>query len=111
MASSLRLPPADELKGLWQLSDGQQVCRVELTDTRLPEGSIWALKSDACATALFGQPVEGWRPAPDGITLTDDDGNSLAFFGHESEEQWVAYLVDGRELVMTFSGTANAVTK
>ncbi|MDX7987867.1 proteinase inhibitor [Xenorhabdus sp. 12] len=110
MASSLRLPPADELKGLWQLTDGHQVCNIELTDARLPEGSIWSLKSDSCVTALIGQAVEGWRPTPDGLTLTDDDGNSLAFFAHESE-QWVAYLTDGRELVMTFSGAANAVTK
>ncbi|MDX7998773.1 proteinase inhibitor [Xenorhabdus sp. Reich] len=110
MASSLRLPPADELKGFWQLSDGHQLCSIELTDTRLPEGSIWALNGAPCLTELLGESVEGWRPTPDGITLTDDDGNSLAFFGHESE-QWVAYLVDGRELVMTFSGTANAVTK
>ncbi|MBI6548921.1 AprI/Inh family metalloprotease inhibitor [Xenorhabdus lircayensis] len=110
MASSLRLPTADELKGLWQLSDGHQVCSIALTDTRLPEGSIWAVKGDFCVTALLGQPIEGWRPTPDGITLTDDDGNSLAFFEHGSE-QWVAYLVDGRELVMTFSGAANAVTK
>ncbi|CDG88579.1 protease inhibitor Inh/omp19 family protein [Xenorhabdus bovienii] len=109
MASSLRLPEPAELKGLWQLSDGNQVCSIELTDTRLPEGSIWALKGDSCLTELMRNPVEGWRPTPDGITLTDDDGNSLAFFGHESE-QWVAYLVDGRELIMTFSGT-HSVTK
>ncbi|PHM61947.1 AprI/Inh family metalloprotease inhibitor [Xenorhabdus ishibashii] len=102
MASSLRLPTAGELKGLWQLSDGNKLCSIELTDVRLPEGSIWALKGNACVTELIGQPVEGWYPSPDGITLTDDDGNSVAFFSHESE-QWIAYFVDGRELVMTFS--------
>ncbi|MDC9595648.1 AprI/Inh family metalloprotease inhibitor [Xenorhabdus anantnagensis] len=110
MASSLRLPSAGELKGLWQLSDGNKLCSIELTDTHLPEGSIWALKGDACVTELIGPSVEGWYPSPDGITLTDGDGNSLAFFSHESE-QWIAYFVDGRELVMTFSGTANAATK
>ncbi|AOM42311.1 protease inhibitor Inh/omp19 family protein [Xenorhabdus hominickii] len=110
MASSLRLPDTEELKGLWQLTDGDQICRIELTDTRLPEGSIWALKGDPCVTSLIGQPVEGWRPTPDGLTLTDNEGNSLAFFGHESE-QWVAYFVDGRKLIMTLSDTANAVSK
>ncbi|PHM28949.1 protease inhibitor Inh/omp19 family protein [Xenorhabdus budapestensis] len=100
MASSLNLPKPTELTGIWQISDKHQVCSVELTDTRLPEGSIWALKSDACLTKLVGNTVAGWRPTPDGITLTDADGNSRAFFGQESE-QWVAYLVDGRELVMT----------
>ncbi|MBD1228831.1 protease inhibitor Inh/omp19 family protein [Xenorhabdus griffiniae] len=103
MASSLRLPTAGELKGLWQLSDGNKLCSIELTDTRLPEGSLWALKGNACVTELIGQPVAGWYPSPDGITLTDNDGNSLAFFSPESE-QWIAYFVDGRELVMTFSG-------
>ncbi|OKP02120.1 protease inhibitor Inh/omp19 family protein [Xenorhabdus eapokensis] len=102
MASSLRLPTAGELKGLWQLSDGNKLCNIELTDTRLSEGSLWALQGNACVTELIGQPVEGWYPSPDGITLTDDDGNSVAFFSHESE-QWIAYFVDGRELVMTFS--------
>ncbi|SFU34950.1 AprI/Inh family metalloprotease inhibitor [Xenorhabdus koppenhoeferi] len=110
MASSLRLPAVDELKGLWQLSDGNELCSIELTDNRLPEGSIWAVKGDSCVTELIGQPVEGWYPSPDGIALTNDDGNSLAFFSHESE-QWIAYFVDGKELVMTFNGTAKAVTK
>ncbi|MDC9592606.1 protease inhibitor Inh/omp19 family protein [Xenorhabdus sp. IM139775] len=103
MASSLRLPPAGELKGLWQLSDGNKQCRIELTDTRLTEGSMWAVKGDACVAELIGQPVEGWYPSPDGITLTDHDGNSLAFFSHEAE-QWIAYFVDGRELAMTRNG-------
>ncbi|CAM3226095.1 Alkaline proteinase inhibitor precursor (PrtA-specific inhibitor) (fragment) [Xenorhabdus nematophila ATCC 19061] len=110
MASSLRLPAADELKGLWQLSDGNKLCSIELTDSRLPEGSIWSVKGDSCVTELIGQPVEGWYPSPDGIALTDDDGNSLAFFAHESE-RWVAYVVDGQELVMTFSRVTGAVTK
>ncbi|PHM72155.1 AprI/Inh family metalloprotease inhibitor [Xenorhabdus kozodoii] len=103
MASSLRLPTAGELKGVWQLSDGNKQCGIELTDIRLAEGSLWALKSHACVTELIGQPVKGWYPSPDGITLTDDDGNSLAFFSQEPA-QWIAYLIDGRELVMTFSG-------
>ncbi|MBD2781557.1 AprI/Inh family metalloprotease inhibitor [Xenorhabdus szentirmaii] len=103
MADSLRLPSANELKGLWKLSDGHQVCNVELTDTRLQESSIWALKGDSCVTELLGQLVAGWRPTPDGITVTDSDGNSLAFFSYGAEK-WVAYLVDGRELFMTFDG-------
>ncbi|MBD2797275.1 protease inhibitor Inh/omp19 family protein [Xenorhabdus sp. 18] len=103
MASSLRLPPAGELKGLWQLSDGNKQCRIELTDTRLAEGSMWVVKGDACVTELVGQSVAGWYPSPDGITLTDSDGNSVAFFSHESE-QWIAYFVDGRELTLTLNG-------
>ncbi|PHM36655.1 AprI/Inh family metalloprotease inhibitor [Xenorhabdus innexi] len=103
MASSLNLPEPTELAGFWQVADKHQVCSIELTDVRLPEGSIWELKSDDCLTELMGNPVAGWRAAPDGITLTDATGYGLAFFSQESE-QWVAYLVDGRDLVMTFKG-------
>ncbi len=110
MASSLKLPSAGELKGLWQLTDGNQQCNIELTDTHLADGFIWALKSDACVAELIGASVEGWYPSPDGLTLTDGDGNSLAFFSHEPE-QWTAYFVDGRKLIMTFSGTAKTGTK
>ncbi|MCC8364775.1 protease inhibitor Inh/omp19 family protein [Xenorhabdus sp. PB61.4] len=100
MASSLNLPEPTELTGIWQVTDKHQVCSIELTDVRLPEGSIWALKSDDCLTKMIGNPVTGWRATPDGITLTDATGYGLAFFSNGSKE-WVAYLVDGRELVMT----------
>ncbi|WP_201771245.1 protease inhibitor Inh/omp19 family protein [Photorhabdus australis] len=100
MASSLDLPHASELKGIWQLSDKRQQCDVSLTDQPLPEGSIWSLNGDnACLADMFGEVPAGWRPTPDGITITDNQGSGLAFFAHESDG-WFARFADGRELIM-----------
>ncbi|ETS32381.1 protease inhibitor Inh/omp19 family protein [Photorhabdus khanii] len=100
MASSLHLPYASELKGVWQLSDEHQQCDVSLTDQPLPEGSIWSLNGDnACLTDMFGEVPAGWRPTPDGITITDEQGSGLAFFAQESDG-WFARFAGGRELMM-----------
>jgi hypothetical protein len=126
MANNLNLPDPAELTGVWELfvkqqfvkqqpvkqqAEKPQICRIELTDTLLPEGSVRAVKSDACLNEMLekimpektvpGKTIAGWRSEPDGIALTDAEGYSLAFFGQETE-QWVAYLADGRELVMVF---------
>ncbi|MCA6221545.1 protease inhibitor Inh/omp19 family protein [Photorhabdus antumapuensis] len=100
MASSLDLPHASELKGMWQLSDKHQQCDVSLTEHPLPEGSIWSLNGDNdCLAYMFGEVPAGWRPTPDGLTITDEQGSGLAFFAHEPDG-WFARFADGRELMM-----------
>lgn len=99
MASSLKLPSANELSGEWQLRSEEQQCEIVLRDTRLAEG-IWRLEGDAhCLNALFASVPVGWRPAPDGITLTREHGQSVAFFSKE-KEGYIHRLPEGRIYIM-----------
>ncbi|KFX06975.1 proteinase inhibitor [Pectobacterium betavasculorum] len=83
MASSLKLPSASELSGVWQLRDGEQECEVVLHSTPLVDNT-WRLDGDAqCLKALLSDVPAGWRPTPDGITLTREQGDSVAFFSKE----------------------------
>nr|WP_237028284.1 protease inhibitor Inh/omp19 family protein [Pectobacterium carotovorum] len=94
MASSLKLPSASELSGVWQLRGGEQQCEVVLHNTPLVDNT-WRFEGDApCLKALLPDVPAGWRPTPDGITLTKEQGQSVAFFSKE-KEGYTLILPDG----------------
>nr|WP_232427836.1 protease inhibitor Inh/omp19 family protein [Pectobacterium parmentieri] len=94
MASSLKLPSASELSGVWQLRGGEQQCEVVLQNTPLVD-STWRLDGDAqCLKVLLSEVPAGWRPTPDGITLTKAQGQTVAFFSKE-KEGYTLILPDG----------------
>lgn len=89
MASSLVLPNASDLSGQWQLqlnSSVVKVCGIELKSTAIKPNLTWhASGESSCLKQLLGSAPQGWRPTPDGITLTDGTGNALAFFERVQE--------------------------
>ena len=94
MASSLKLPSASELSGVWQLRGGEQQCEVVLHNASLVENT-WRLEVDVqCLKALLPDVPAGWRPTPDGITLMKEQGQSVAFFSKE-KEGYTLTLPDG----------------
>ncbi|MEH2920300.1 protease inhibitor Inh/omp19 family protein [Samsonia erythrinae] len=94
MASSLKLPSASELSGVWQLRGGEQQCDVVLRDMPLVDNT-WRLDGDAqCLKTLLPDVPAGWRPTPDGITLTREQGQAVAFFS-KGKEGYTLILPDG----------------
>ncbi|WP_081642319.1 protease inhibitor Inh/omp19 family protein [Dickeya chrysanthemi] len=85
MASSLRLPSAAELSGEWVLSDAEQRCDIRLK-TDVLDSTTWTLSGDsACLNTLLPEVPAGWRPTPDGLTLTQADGSAVAFFSRNRD--------------------------
>ncbi len=94
MASSLRLPQAAELSGLWVLSSGEKQCELQLK-TAVLDGTTWQLTADAeCVRHLLPGVPQGWRPTPDGLTLTQQDGSAVAFFSRQ-QASYEYRLADG----------------
>ncbi|MCL6407699.1 protease inhibitor Inh/omp19 family protein [Dickeya dadantii] len=94
MASSLRLPSAAELSGQWVLSGAEQHCDIRL-NTDVLDGTTWKLAGDsACLQKLLPEAPVGWRPTPDGLTLTQADGSAVAFFSR-NRDRYEHKLVDG----------------
>ncbi|QDX30073.1 protease inhibitor Inh/omp19 family protein [Dickeya poaceiphila] len=95
MASSLRLPSAAELSGEWVLSGTEQHCDIRLS-TDVLDSTTWKLTGNhSCLQALLPQAPVGWRPTPDGLTLTKKDGSAVAFFSR-NRDHFEHKLTDGR---------------
>lgn len=99
VAESPRLPEVGELKGVWTVSatDGPARCQVVLDDRPAPGGYV--LLSSCLGTLGLGD-VSAWRPAPDGIALTDADSRSVAFFSRRDQRSYTAMRQGGRALVL-----------
>ncbi|CNE39896.1 protease inhibitor Inh/omp19 family protein [Yersinia nurmii] len=84
MASSQVLPKASDLSGQWQVQlnkSAEKACSIELQSTAIKPNLTWHASGDvACLEQLLGSAPQGWRPTPDGITLTDKTGGAVAFF-------------------------------
>ncbi|OTA19772.1 proteinase inhibitor [Xenorhabdus beddingii] len=100
--NDLDTPEIEELTGFWMLLNEEEhhLTNIELTGIRLPEGTIWELRDiESILSSILGKAVVGWRPAPDGITVTDKEGYRLAFFGALGG-QWVTHLINGKKLII-----------
>ncbi len=94
MASSLRLPSAAELSGQWVLSSGEKQCELQLK-TDVLDSTTWRLTTDSdCVRHLLPDVPQGWRPTPDGLTLTQHDGSAVAFFSRQ-QQHYEHQLADG----------------
>ncbi|MBP2850105.1 protease inhibitor Inh/omp19 family protein [Dickeya oryzae] len=94
MASSLRLPSAAELSGEWVLSGTEQHCDIRL-NTEVLDSTTWRLVGDTtCLQTLLPEAPVGWRPTPDGVTLTQSDGSAVAFFSR-NRDQYEHTLANG----------------
>lgn len=99
MASIIRLPSAEELSGSWRLSGTDLHCDLVLHTTPLTENT-WRLEGDVrCLQALLAGVPVGWRPTPDGITLTREQGRTVAFFSRIGD-RYEYRLPDGGLRVM-----------
>ncbi|KPX61508.1 protease inhibitor Inh/omp19 family protein [Pseudomonas syringae] len=96
MAMSLKLPSPAELSGKWHLfihSQADRACELQL-NTEAPQ-----LGGDtACATKWLNEAPVGWFPTPDGLALTDNEGNRLIHFNHMGEQRYEARLPSGQVL-------------
>ena len=83
--SSLPLPHPTNLVGDWVLSEAQQFCAIHLWIDEIPQANGYRLTIDARAGACnFPMAAVAWRPAPDGISLLDQEGTTLIFFSREA---------------------------
>lgn len=83
--SSLPLPHPKDLVGDWVLSEAQQFCAVHFWIDEMPLANGYRLTIDARAGACnFPLDAVAWRPAPDGISLLDQEGTTLIFFSQEA---------------------------
>lgn len=84
MASSLTLPHPDYFKGEWLVSTGENLCNVNFSTEISTEANGLKLTTDEkqgkCESI---KNAVAWRPSPDGISLLDQDGNTLIFFSME----------------------------
>lgn len=92
-ASSLPLLAPSALKGHWQLTDIEgktAACDVELSDEPIASTNAYRFSaSPQCLQplALAELPV-AWRPTPDGMTLTNTDGDMVAFLARTALKRY-----------------------
>lgn len=87
MTDSLVLPNAQSLSGRWIVSDGKRLCLVVLQSNELADIDAYEMViGTRCDKSIFSAPPAAWRPAPDGIALVGNAGETLMFFSKEGEE-------------------------
>ncbi|WP_081031649.1 protease inhibitor Inh/omp19 family protein [Pseudomonas syringae group genomosp. 3] len=98
MAMSLKLPNPAELSGQWRLSlqgKADDACELQLnTDAPQLTGDV------ACAAKWLHEPPVGWFPTPDGLVLTDKQGNRLIHLNRMDEQVYEARLPGGELLIL-----------
>lgn len=83
MANSLPLPAPEQLAGQWQLSlewpneAAQRHC-LTLEATASSVRNTFVLHT-ADHPIHGAAPLKGWRPTPDGVSLTDKEGATVLF--------------------------------
>ncbi|NUU38048.1 AprI/Inh family metalloprotease inhibitor [Pseudomonas sp. C2B4] len=106
MAGSLKLADPSALAGKWQVtlnatqdtgektSDPASTCLIDLRPDQ-------TLGDDAhCLAAWLGEPVTGWFPEPDGISITGKEGSRILFFGRQREGLYQGTLHSGRTVTL-----------
>ena len=85
MGSTLPLPHPKDLVGDWVVSYAQRYCSIQLGIEEVPQANGFRLTVDP-STGACDLPFAAvaWRPAPDGISLLDQDGSTLIFFSQEA---------------------------
>lgn len=91
-ASMLSLPTADSLSGQWQVISAKGQCPLTLSkEPGNPHHRDYVLEvSRATQVCDALDKATGWRPTPDGITLTDAEGAMVVFFSRRAEGHYVA---------------------
>lgn len=105
-ASIPALPSAHDLAGDWVLSWGGETCGLNLSSRPVsmprPATDAWTLTLDAqCAGNEMLEPVRAWRPASDGIDLTDERGRTRLFLSRTGPEAYEAALPSGQAVRLT----------
>lgn len=87
MRDSPELRDASFFAGAWRMSGPGLDCRVTLSTARVESANAHLITDvDGCLARALGQPVAGWRPAPDGLDLAGPDRLSVGFFSFEGRE-------------------------
>lgn len=82
--SSLPLPHPEDLVGDWVVFDARQSCSIHFGIEDLPRANGYRLTIEPNVGACnFVIGAVAWRPAPDGISLLDQEGATLIFFSQE----------------------------
>ncbi|MGJ8515133.1 AprI/Inh family metalloprotease inhibitor [Carnimonas bestiolae] len=89
MASMLPLPSPQSLSGEWQLSSAEGECQLEFMLSPNSRFRDFQLDRKAGQCSAIDEAT-GWRPTPDGITLTDSNGGRVAFFARDGKAHYVA---------------------
>lgn len=106
MANSLPLPSAEQLAGTWQLTlttadHVRHTSRVSLEARAHAEPNTYALHfADDHVQRASGATITGWRPAPDGIALTDQHAMTVLFLA-KAGHGYDAALNTGARAVLT----------
>lgn len=104
--TSPRLPTPEELAGEWRLEWNGGRCALTLQAIPLavprPAAETWSLEigSECAANALLAQ-LEGWRPASDGIDLTNERGLTRLFVARTSSGAYESVTPSGETVRMT----------
>ena len=105
-ASIPALPSAHDLAGDWMLSWGGERCDLNLSSLPVsmprPATDAWALTLDEqCTGNDVLAAVRAWRPASDGIDLTDARGRTRLFLSRTGPQAYEAVLPSGQAVRLT----------
>ena len=100
------LPAAEDLAGPWRLDWGDDGCAIILTARPVPlprpAADGWALELGAeCAAKEALGALHAWRPASDGIDLTDARGRTRLFLSRTASGVYEEIRPRGQPMRMT----------
>ena len=100
------LPSAETLAGNWRLSWDGGGCDINLSAKPVPmpgpAAGAWDLTmAAACEGHPALQRLQAWRPAPDGIDLTDERGRTRLFLSRHESDVFEAVLTGGDRIRLT----------
>ncbi|MFN4297558.1 MAG: AprI/Inh family metalloprotease inhibitor [Brevundimonas sp.] len=97
------LPLAETLAGDWRLAWSNGGCVVSLSARPVamprPAADAWALSLEQpCAGNPALESIRAWRPASDGMDLTDDQGRTRLFLSRVGRDLYETALPSGQTL-------------
>ena len=100
------LQPAEHFAGTWRMSGGGVSCTITLradpTPAPRPAAPSFSLEIEGtCPGGLEQGALGAWRPAPDGIDLTDQQGRTRLFLSRTGAGVYEAVLPSGQAIRMT----------
>lgn len=100
------LQPAEHFAGSWRMSGGGASCtlilRANPAPVPRPAAPSFALDVEgACPGGLEQGALGAWRPASDGIDLTDEQGRTRLFLSRTAPDVYEGALPSGEAIRLT----------